>query len=243
MTRLLIPAFLALSLAGCATTMRKTEPHVPPVAPVRPIAEPELAAAVRHFEAGELDAAEKLLAAYREAHPESAEAAFYLGRVHYQRQRYPRAIDQLEAAVALDDGDVDYYLWLGKALADQVHRAFFFQKLPMAKRIHAVYERAVELAPERIEGHIALARFYSEAPAFAGGDRDKSLHHAREVIRLDPVEGHLLLAAIYELFGELEPAIREYEAALALDADRGDARESLAKLRQRQAIADGQRSP
>lgn len=192
--------------------------------------------AVKLYKAGELERAEGILLELRDSQPESAAVAQYLGRVHFEQQRYGDAVAQLEAAVALDDSDVDNWLWLGRALGEHVHEVLFFRKLPMAKHIHEVFLRAVELDPDSIEGQTALARFYSEAPAIAGGNRDKSLYHAAELIRLDPVAGHRLLSSIYVRFEEPEQATRELRLAIeALEADgeREDAAETLAAMRQR----------
>jgi tetratricopeptide (TPR) repeat protein len=215
--------------AGCSSVRR------PPEEPVIEVAPPSsFEAAVKLYQAGELDRAEAILAGLRQSEPENARVALYLGRVHFEQKRYGEAVDQLEAAVALDDSDVDNWLWLGRALGEHVHEVLFFRKLPMAKHIHQVFLRAVELDPDSVEGQTALARFYSEAPAIAGGDRDKSLYHAGELIRLDPVAGHKLLSSIYVRFHEPEAAVRELRLAieaLAADGDRKGAEEELAEMR------------
>lgn len=192
--------------------MSKQPPPDVPVALPKP--EDRLARAIGHFDAGELATAEEMLVKLREQEPANATAALYLGRVYFDWERYGPAVDQLEVAVALDGEEVDHYLWLGKALGERIHRVLFLQQAPMARRILAVFIRAVELDPDSVPGHIALARFYSEAPAFVGGDRDKSLHHAAELIRLAPVEGHFLLSSIHQLFGELEVAEQELLRAI-----------------------------
>ncbi len=192
--------------------------------------------AVELYRDGELRRAEEILRQLRQSQPERAEVALYLGRVHFERQRYGEAVAELEAATVLDGAEVEHWLWLGRAMGEHVHEVLFLRKLPMAKRIHQIFLRAVELDPDSVRGHTALARFYSEAPAIAGGDRDRSLHHAAELIRLDPVEGHRLLSSIYLRFEEPEAATRELRAAIAAleaDGDREDAEVTLAEMRQR----------
>lgn len=217
--------------AGCSSVHRAPEEPVIEVAPPS-----SFETAVEFYEAGELERAEESLLELRGNQPESAEVALYLGRVYFEQQRLGDAVLQLEAAVALDDNDADTWLWLGRALGEHVQRVLFFRKLPMAKRIHQVFLRAVELDPDSVEGHTALARFYSEAPAIAGGHRGKSLRHAAELIRLDPVAGHRLLSSIYVLFQEPEQAARELLLAieaLEADGDREDVAETLAEIRRR----------
>jgi tetratricopeptide (TPR) repeat protein len=232
MTRPLVSILLlAFGLAGCASTPGKVRGDRPPEVPVEvgePTAEAaagqeELARAIELFDGGELEAAEVRLLAFRQTHPENAAAALYLGRIYFEQQRYAESVGELEAAVALDDTEVEHYLWLGRALGERIHKVVFLLQVPMAKRILAAFTRAVELDPDSVRGHLALARFYSEAPPFAGGDREKALHHAAELIRLDPLEGYLRRAAIYERFGEADLAERDLLSALgALLAGRPD---------------------
>ena len=204
-----------------------------------------LAAAAHAFENGDLDHASELFTAHREEHPESFEAAFYLGQIHFEQERHGDAVERLEEAVALDGDSIDGHLWLGKALSEYIHQIVFFRKLPMAKRILAVFQRAVEIDPRSVEGHTALARYYSEAPSFAGGNRDLSLEHAQILIDLDPVEGHRLLSSIYVLLKEPELAKREIERAfeaLAKNADRENREEIEAELEERlQKLSDSSR--
>jgi predicted Zn-dependent protease len=220
---------LALA-AGCSVQRPPEEPVVETAPPS------SFETAVELYEDGELDRAEAILRELRVSEPENALAAQVLGRVHFEQKRYGEAVDQLEAAVALDGSDVDHWLWLGRALGEHVHEVLFFRKLPMAKHIHQVFLRAVELDPDSVEGQTALARFYSEAPAIAGGDRDKSLYHAGELIRLDPVAGHELLSSIYVRFRQPEAAVAELRLAieaLEADVDREDAGEELEEMRRR----------
>ncbi len=238
MTRPLLPTLLlALAFAGCATAPGKSPgdlPREPPVAveePAEATADEGLTPAIELFDAGDLTAAEEQLLAVRQADPENATAALYLGRIYFEQERHAESVAEFEAAVALDDTEVEHYLWLGRALGERIHKVVFLLQVPMAKRILATFIRAVELDPDSVRGHLALARFYSEAPPLAGGDRDKSLHHAAELIRLDPLAGHLRRSAIYERFGEVDLAERELLAALsALLAERPDHPQAEAAL-------------
>ncbi len=239
MKKPLVPSLLlVLTLTGCATTPdgRKAPGDFPgetPVAVEEPAAtaDDDLARAIELFDAGDFDAAAEQLLALRQADPENAAAALTLGRVYFEQQRYAESVAELEAAVALDDTEVEHYLWLGRALGERIHKVVFLLQVPMAKRILAIFTRAVELEPDSVRGHLALARFYSEAPPMAGGDRDQALHHAAELIRLDPLAGHLRRASIYERFGEVDLAERELLAALAaLLEERPDHPEAEAAL-------------
>lgn len=130
---------------------------------------------------------------------------------------YSDAVSEAERAITLDPERPEYHLMLGRALSERIHQIPVFNKLPMAHRIHAAFLLAVELDPENIEGHRALARYYSEAPPVAGGDPVKAEHHARRLLELDPVAGHRMLAKLYDLWQRPEEA--EQQRQLAAEAE------------------------
>ncbi len=251
MTKPLVATLLlVLGLAACATTPGEAPVDLPPEPlATETLAEPEedLARAIELFDGGELEAAEEKLLALRQARPQDATAALYLGRIYFEQGRYAESVAQFEAAVALDDDEVEHLLWLGRALGERIHKVVFLLQVPMAKRILATFTRAIELDPDSVRGHLALARFYSEAPPFAGGDRDKALHHAAELIRLDPLEGYLRRASIHQRFGEEDLAERDLVAALgALLAARDDhpeARAAVERLAKRLDHPGGETPP
>ena len=154
-----------------------------------------------------------------EAPPPEAALAYRAAQEHFDGGRWAEAVAEAQRATDLDAETTDYQLMLGRALSERIHQLPVFNKLPMARRIEAAFLRAVELDPASIEGHIALARYYSEAPPIAGGDRGKAEHHARRLLELDPTEGHTMLAKLFDLWQRPEDA--EKHRALAAEAAEG----------------------
>jgi tetratricopeptide (TPR) repeat protein len=223
MHRSILPLLLLLAAAGCATRA----PRIPP--PPAAVAD-GFESGVRLLEAGHAAEAEAALQAHLERHPEDAEASLYLGRAVLAQERWQDAVDRFQDAVDLAPESVDAYLWLGKALAERIERMPVFGKMPVAQRIRAVYERAAELDPDRYEPHVALARFYSEAPAFAGGDPAQALHHAEELRRIEPLRGELMLGRLHERWGQLEEAAAAYRAALGIEPGHPEATAGLERV-------------
>lgn len=120
-----------------------------------------------------------------------------LGRVLFRMGRFKDAAAQFEKAIKIDDKVASHHLWLGNSLgslADSTSKI----KIPfLARRIRAEFEKTVELDPTSVEGREGLVEFYLQAPAVAGGSREKALEQIREITRLNPMRGHLKAAEMY----------------------------------------------
>ncbi len=178
-----------------------------------------LAAAVRHFHAHELDAAEALLLDLQDGQPESAEAAFYLGRVYLVQGRTQAAVQAIEHATRLDPERSVYQFWLAEALVARIDEIAVLFKLGVANRIRVAYEKAVELDPENLVARVAVARYHAEAPGIAGGNPATSEQQLDEIRQRDPALAHVTRALIHERLGRLEQAEEELQAAVVVDPD------------------------
>lgn len=143
------------------------------------------------------------------------ELALRTAREHYDAGRFQGAIEGAEHALELDDQRAAAHFLLGQALSERIHQIPIFNQLPMARRLHQAFLRTVELDPESVEGHTALARFYSEAPPVAGGDPALAESHAERLVELDPVAGHTMRAALFTLWGRDDDAAAAHEQAEA----------------------------
>ena len=98
-------SFLLLAVAGAWAA----ESAIPPVTPA-PLNE-----GIALFEAGEDEAAASFFARQTAARPRDAEAAYYLGRVHYKQNQAEESVQWLVKATDLAADNSDYQLWLGRA--------------------------------------------------------------------------------------------------------------------------------
>lgn len=166
------------------------------------------------------DQAKSLLAQAIVSDPRSAEAHFLLGEVFYAFGDDPRASEEAQKAVSLDDSKAEYHLLLGNALSGLLDAAGMFKKMSLARQIKAEFERAVAEDPKNTAARTALAEFYAQAPSIVGGSNDKAMDEARQVGSLDAVEGHYTMAAVYVDQKKLTEAEQEYKAAIAADPKR-----------------------
>lgn len=143
-----------------------------------------------------------------------AAAAIYdeLGRIE------PRNVDVLanRAAAALERNDlVAAKQHLDKALAlvpDSVealtNMGNYFAKQKQPRVAQEWFAKAIEAEPQNPYAHIGLA-----LQSFRLGQADMSLEHALQTVRLKPdlLEGHLLLAGLYDQAGRKDEAKKQME--------------------------------
>ncbi len=202
-----------------------------------------LAQAVRHFHAQELEVAEALLLDLRQARPEDADSAYYLGRVYLAQGRSLEAVRVIAESARLDPESSRYQFWLGEALVERIAEVPALFKLGIAKRMRAAYEKAVELDPDNLEARVAAARYHSEAPPIAGGSLAQAQAHLDEIRRRDPALAHVAQGLIHEQLGRPEPAAEELAAAAEVDPESIVAwREAGLFYQRRQRWQDAQRA-
>jgi tetratricopeptide (TPR) repeat protein len=129
------------------------------------------------------------------------------------------AVKEFEKAVALDDGNADYHLWLGNALGTVAQKASVLRQPFLAKRVKAEFERTVQLDPAKIDARNGLVAFYVQAPGIMGGSVDKARAQAEEIAKLNPMRGHFARASIARAQKDTAAMEREYRAAVADSPD------------------------
>ncbi len=130
---------------------------------------------------------------------QNAEAQYYLGLIAMDYNRnYSKAIPYLEKAVELDPNKADYHFAFGRALGEKAQNANVLSQTLLAPKIKSAFERAIELKPDHLGGHIGLCRYYLYAPFVVGGSVSKALDQAEEIVRIDAFQGYMMYAAIYD---------------------------------------------
>jgi tetratricopeptide (TPR) repeat protein len=152
----------------------------------------------------------------------TAETYNLLCRAHFELEAWDAAIPACEKAVALAPNNGLYRLWLGRSYGEKADHAGFLSAAGLAKKVHAEFERAVELSPNSWEARTDLAEFYLEAPAIVGGGKDKARAQAALLAPLNPAMAHWVIARIAERNKDNATAEHEYRAAI--DASQGGAR-------------------
>ena len=161
------------------------------------LAASDLDTAVEHFKARRFVEAQTLFTELALKEPKDATIAYYLGVLALRRGEPAEAVRHLERSVALNPTSARGFNALGDAYGLSAQKAGLFSKLGLAKQCLASYEKAVALEPEVVSFRLSLLAYYAQAPALAGGGREKAVAAAKEIQRLDPLRGGLSLINLH----------------------------------------------
>ena len=127
--------------------------------------------------------------------PQTGAGHFALGRAAYAAHHADSAVREFEKAVALDDRNANYHLWLARAVGMQSENASFVRVPGLAKRMRIEYERAVAIDPSDIEAREGMLEAYL-GPAMFGGSLEKAQEQADAITRSNAMRGHIARAMI-----------------------------------------------
>lgn len=198
------------------------------------------AAALRHHQTGQLDAAEGLYRQVLESDPRHADALHLLGVIAHQRGHNEVALELLRQAIAQNERVPSFHNNLGNVL----------KALGRLEEAVASYHHALALRPEHAEAHSnlgsvlqaqgrldAAAAAYRQALALkpgsaethnnlgntlqAQGKRDEAMASYARALTIKPsyAEAHGNLGNVLKAQGRLEDAVASYRRALGLKPD------------------------
>ena len=128
-------------------------------------------------------------------HAESdANAAYYLGRIEMENDDAGKAVDWFERAVKLNPKSAVYYDWLGRAYGTQAQRASKFRLPFLAKKTKNAWETALALDPDNLDVRDDLITYYTRAPGFLGGSKEKAREMALEIKKRNQYRGSIAAA-------------------------------------------------
>src|SRR5260370_10001347 len=171
--------------------------------------------------AGRIDDAIAELNGRLSSAPADAESSILLCRASFALADGDRAKSSCRKAVALDQGNSRYHLWLGRVYGEKADRANFLGAGGLAGKTRTGFERAVQLKPKDVEARLDLAEFYIAAPGIVGGGEQKAREQAQFIRTVDSGREHWIYARIAEKKKDSATAEREYRQYINLS--KGDA--------------------
>ncbi len=165
----------------------------------------QLNQALEHLRSGHLTQAEDLCRAILARDPNHADALHLLGVLAAQRGDYQKATDLIGQAIAINDGDADYYHDLGSALQAQAR----------LDEAIAAYQRA-------LARKTSFETFHNLGVALRERDRlAEAIEAFKQAVALRPqaAETHARLGDLLKTKGDIEGAIDAYQRATSLAPD------------------------
>jgi tetratricopeptide (TPR) repeat protein len=146
-----------------------------------------------------------------------------MARISAVEKDYDKAAGEFEAAAQMKPGDVDPYYGMG----------MMYQQAQEWDKAFAAFEKAVKADPENGSSLYQIGR----TGVMSGENLDRAAECLKLYLKREPepnaptwANAHWRLGMVYEKQGDVEAARKEYEAALALDPEDKNAKESLEKL-------------
>lgn len=196
------------------------QPAAPPPSPEAAKIAAELAPGIELFNSrrmggDRLEKARAFFEPYAASHPDSALAAFYLGRTYLELGQGAKAVSWLEKAVALERDNSDLYRWLARAHGIAASKTDAVARTRHIHEARIALEKAVKYNPRNLRAREDLFQYHLSVPESLGGGVERARLEAEAVREFDPAGGRVLLAGIHLHQKDTGAAEREYLAAIA----------------------------
>jgi tetratricopeptide (TPR) repeat protein len=142
-----------------------------------------------------------------------------------RENRIGLAVELGESVVEALPTSGNAWMLLGDAYGRQAMRVDARAKTGWTLKSRDAYEKAVELAPGNPDARFSLMQYYTQAPQYLGGGREKALLQAAGLAAIGAAWGHMGRAALLLADGKADAAIAAYQAAVT--AEPGNPRATL----------------
>ncbi len=178
-------------------------PHPTPTPPPKSMLPESLKVAVRHHQAGDIEAAKQTCRAVLEHQPELADGWHLLALMAHQEHQLEEAIAHYQQAIAADPNHCDSYNNLAVALHEQ---GKFDDAI-------AHYQKVLALKPDYADAHNNYANALREKGRLA-----EAVQHYQQAIAANPTyaDAHNNLGLAYYAMSDFEQAAAAYRQAVAL---------------------------
>lgn len=153
------------------------------------------------------------LAELRQSGQQSVKADILAGKDEFMLGEYKKAAEALGRAFAVEPGNAECALWLGRSYGRRAETASPFTAPKYASKAREYFEKAVALDPHNADALSDLFDYYLEAPGFMGGGYEKAERIAKQIATVDPAQGHVAEAELAERRKEFDTAEEQLRRA------------------------------
>ncbi len=177
--------------------------------------EPVIQKAANYIEWGRLKEARSLLATAvaQPANAGNAPLLAYYGHVLASFGDLRQSLKMTKRSVKLDPKCASCRLYLFESMAKRAKRMNEFHAMLQLPKMKKQLKTAEQLNPNLGDVQWGWIDLDLVLPRAAGGGTQKAIAHAQRLRQLDPVDGRLALASIYNKTGEPGQALAEFRAA------------------------------
>jgi Flp pilus assembly protein TadD len=182
-----------------------------------------------YFMQGQSALAEAELRRASDLSPLDADVRYYLGRIQFERQNLPAALQSLQSAVSLDPGSIRAFNHLGQT----------YEGLARFEDARAAYRKAIELDQPQAK-HSEWPYFNLGVLSLKEGQSGEATRWLRKALVYKPSwpDATVQLAAALGASNEYQEAKRLLEELLAADPKNAQAHYQLARLLVRMHLPD-----
>jgi tetratricopeptide (TPR) repeat protein len=157
-----------------------------------------------------------------------ANAAYYLGRIEMENDDAGKAAEWFERAIKMNPKSAVYYDWLGRAYGMQAQHANAFRLPFLARKTKNAWETALVIDPDNLDVRDDLIIFYTRAPGFVGGSKEKARDMALEIRKRNAYRGSIAAANLCAADKDTLCVERELQGMIATYPDSAAVYASLA---------------
>lgn len=169
------------------------------------------------YEARKYEEVIPMLKGIEEGSKDYAGARYLLGRIAYDQKNYDEATDYFDEAIETNDKIADYYNWLGNTYGAIAQNANPFKQGMLAPKMKNAWEKALTLDPKNLDARFSLIQYYTQAPAFMGGGIDKAKEMSKQIMAINPAQGHRTMGNILVHEKKISEAEKEYLEMVKVD--------------------------
>lgn len=151
---------------------------------------------IKFYQEGEYEKARQYFLEKHDQNENDAEIKYYLGCSYLMLNDHDEAIDYIEEAIELDEGNAEYHFKLGQALGVKAQNSNVFKQAWLASKVKDEFEKALELDSTHLGAQIACISFYVQAPSVMGGDLEKARKLTERLSRTDKRRAQSLMIDI-----------------------------------------------
>ena len=157
-----------------------------------------------------------------------ATAAFYLGRIEMENNDSDKAAQWFEHAVDMNPKSATYYDWLARAYGTQAEHTSKFRLPFLARKLKNALDTGLGLDPDNLDIRDDLIVYYTRAPGFLGGSKEKALEMVVEIKKRNAYRGSFAAANLCAATKDTACAERELQGMVAAYPDSVSVYASLA---------------